>query len=225
MKASRFLLLLLASAPVFGHLAAQQVPPAPAFHSPLLSRVPAGQSWTVITFQGGSKLLEEILATGTDKPDGSAPRCCKIAKSGEIYKILDSATPGRETWVWRNMNLGKEAGKPLLRNIATTDEGGASYGYDFTRSDFPELDWLKTGYFKETANFQNKTVFVFEKPGNGGGVEKVWLDGGTQFPLLRQIGNLVILYQYSNGPDPEIPADVRKNFEEWHRAMTFLNKN
>lgn len=225
MNYSRILLLLAAPVLAFGQLVAQQ-PSPPAFRSPLLPRVPVGQEWTATTFQGGPESVEEILTGGKVKAiGGDLPRSCKMTKNGDVYKILDSGIPGKETWVWKNMNLDREEGKPLFRYATMTDDSGGSFGWDFSRSDFPDLHWLKAVYFTGTATFLNKSAFVFERSGDNGQSEKVWLDGATQLPLLKQKGNTVTLYEYSAAPVPEIPADVRMSFEEWLRSLTFLNKN
>ena len=189
----------------------------PAPKSPVLARAPSFADWTVtFNYKGDEKKPGGVagqpsLNAGPAIPADSL-QSLTVSKTKKTYReetIFKSGMKG-EKWIYDNIELMQVPGTDSIVPIDPPTQEAPSPDYsDYSKSDFPELNWLTLDHYKGIQTYQGKPAYLFESTNPG---EKcvALLAVETQLPLSFTEGKVVRTYVFN--PPPTAPLIPPENF-------------
>jgi hypothetical protein len=190
---------------------AAQTPARPAPKTPILRRAPDFASWTVQLSYPDEK---EKAAAPATPPDGRSDRIrsVTVSKTGKTYRELTTWTSGRreEKWTFGGVQLTTvNNGRSIVLIEAPTSEEPSPEYSDFTRSDFPELQWVSVENYTGVQNHQGKPAYRFESARERETMT-AFLSTETQLPFSFSMRDAERSYVFN--PPPTAPLAPPERF-------------
>lgn len=240
--------ILLAGWGSGGVLAAQEVK-APT--APFVRNAPMNASW-VIDYEKA----ESPNAKGAEAPQvlGAQLKTSVVTKFGPERREVDEYTDGSkvEKWFYRGYHVFEQEGLPdevIVVNSASDSFLRMSYP-DYSKNDFPTLDWLSAETYVGEKPVKGRSAYVFEKaaqapsgpviaqvkaatgsapspaPSNLPKL-RVWIDVESRLPVLIENGDKrqVFAFRDSSQSTAAPPARFIKALQEYQDSRVVPKKN
>lgn len=200
---------------------AAKLPPPKA---PALRRAPALASWTV-TFRYKDEDSKAQAPAG--KPAlNDRVRTITVTKSGKTYWEQGVMISGKkyEKWVLDGAQLKTMPGGNEMAMIPKPDEEHPQPDYsDYSRCDFPELDWVSLENYREATTYEDKPAYFFEAGESGDRGGRVLLSE-AQLPFSFSNRESVRTYVFNPAPAAPLvlPEKIAKILQTHKRGLEAL---
>jgi len=186
---------------------------APLAPGPLLNPAPDLSQWT-------------LTSTDVVLPPGEVPNppvTATVSKTRKIYEV-ETLISGQKLVFWCK-DIWAAVYLPGTSQPSVSNDSASHYYIDFSKSDFPELNWISAKNYKGVAQLGGTKVLVFKSaipmptasivalthhvPTNAIAL----IDLATHRPLMFQLGGEVLTYQFNRAsPNLTLPKDVENAF-------------
>lgn len=196
---------------------------------PLLNRAPDSAEWEVSYHASGIPNAGGAAVPLEPSTDDSRSYKATIAKSKDVYHV-EVAKGGEKIDKWcigsAQVTTSPNAQLPIV-SLKGNDQGDPFY-VDFSKADFPGLQWISKNNFAGVTNNGSADILLFrdELPDATG--EKVpaiaAIDMKTRWPLYMRVGEAVTLFENIRAssvqvlPPPDVAARVNAGQERLRKA-------
>ena len=131
---------------------------------PLLKRAPEFASWT-LTIEPADANTQAASANDGKSATGSEPASKSvIAKTQNIYAMDTLVSNGRVWKKWSKNNVTATISPDTEIIVLGNNTGGALFpSEDFSKSDFPEVQWVSSENFVRIVSVKGKRAMLFSK--------------------------------------------------------------
>jgi hypothetical protein len=216
-------------------LKALQILPQPLPSGNLLSQAPDSARWTVTA-------IAATKASSAARPNPPAPKptVFTITKSGKLYLVESVGPDGRKMVRWKDHQYQATyvpgAAQPLIAyGPSFLVDGSVLYYIDFSKADFPEFTWIAAGNYVGMTRLGGDAMgLVFKGRVATKGLQMPLLtgthpdradaiavvDSKTQRPLMLQVDDELLLYQFSDGAaQVSLPPEVQLAFDSLRKLI------
>lgn len=234
-------------------LAAQE---AKAPTAPFVRNAPVNASWVIDYEKAESPNSKGV--SGADAPSvlGAQLKSTVVTKFGPERREVDEWTDGSkvEKWFYRGFHVFEQEGlqdEVIVVNSATDSFLRMSYP-DYSKNDFPTLDWLSAETYIGEKPFKGRSAYVFEKaaqapsgpviakvkaatgsapdssvPPSATPKLRVWIDVESRLPVLIENSDRrqIFTFRDSSQSVASPPARFLKALQEYQDSRTVQKKN
>lgn len=222
------LLILLGLSPVWS----EETPLLPPPTEPVLATLPGLAAWNEIYAPKKTSSPAENSAASPKETSLSLKKVQaeKGASNLHLTRIWsdDSRT---EYWQIKDTSFEERPGSSSVY-VTTPERRASSYSdLDYTKSPFPELNWVSLKSYVGVALYAGKPCYIFRETSKSTPpITKIaWIDGATKLPVAYDDGNSVRTFEFVKAPSSEPQPSERfqseiNNYENAIRATIPVKK-
>ena len=190
---------------------------------PWVARMPAFSAWRIL-FSYASDKPSAKSATGGEKAktSGGLPRLVAVTRTRPLYHVAYTQVSGQTSELWfdgsQSFLQTPDHPAPFLPSRNAGNGPDIPPYLDYSRVDFPNLEWVSPQTYLGSLQGENVTYLVFRQGSAG---PMVYINADTRLPVRWQLNGDIRSFEYPTAPTDRLalPPAVSEASKVVHRMQ------